>query len=236
MKKRIGFITALASIFLTTSCLGQGKTENNPNNDVKREAAPLVKGLKTCPDDNHPHAIDLGLPSGTYWACCNLGASSPSEYGSLYTWGDIEPMNGNQYKYAIPGNDEYDVLFKDLDNDIAGSEYDAATQSWGSPWQLPTDEQMRELLKVCNKGEWTTMYGHVGRKFTAPNGGVIFLPANMDWEQNIVDEGEKGFYWSSVVSSMSKNSANELMIFEGSAVMDATSRSCGWSIRPVRNK
>ena len=30
-----------------------------------------------CPDNNHPHAIDLGLPSGTKWACCNVGATKP---------------------------------------------------------------------------------------------------------------------------------------------------------------
>ena len=40
-----------------------------------------------CPDDNHPHAIDLGLPSGTKWACCNVGANNPEEFGEYYTWG-----------------------------------------------------------------------------------------------------------------------------------------------------
>ena len=37
-----------------------------------------------CPDDNHPHIIDLGLPSGTKWACCNVEANSPEEYGGEY--------------------------------------------------------------------------------------------------------------------------------------------------------
>ena len=37
----------------------------------------------SCPDDNHPHAIDLGLPSGTKWACCNVGADKPEEYGHI---------------------------------------------------------------------------------------------------------------------------------------------------------
>ena len=32
----------------------------------------------TCPDDHHPHLIDLGLPSGTKWACCNIGATTPA--------------------------------------------------------------------------------------------------------------------------------------------------------------
>ena len=38
----------------------------------------------TCPDDHHPHAIDLGLPSGTKWCCCNVGASTPEAYGGNY--------------------------------------------------------------------------------------------------------------------------------------------------------
>ena len=31
--------------------------------------------------------IDLGLPSGTKWACCNAGASKPEDYGGYYEWG-----------------------------------------------------------------------------------------------------------------------------------------------------
>lgn len=37
-----------------------------------------------CPNANHPHMIDLGLPSGTKWACCNVGASVPEDYGEYY--------------------------------------------------------------------------------------------------------------------------------------------------------
>lgn len=39
---------------------------------------------QSCPDSNHPHVIDLGLASGTKWACCNAGASSPSGYGGYF--------------------------------------------------------------------------------------------------------------------------------------------------------
>lgn len=31
--------------------------------------------------------VDLGLPSGTLWATCNVGASSPEEYGDHFAWG-----------------------------------------------------------------------------------------------------------------------------------------------------
>ena len=32
--------------------------------------------------------VDLGLPSGTKWATCNVGASSPEEYGDYFAWGE----------------------------------------------------------------------------------------------------------------------------------------------------
>ncbi len=35
-------------------------------------------------------AVDLGLPSGTKWAPCNLGATNPWEYGGYYAWGEFE--------------------------------------------------------------------------------------------------------------------------------------------------
>lgn len=43
----------------------------------------------TCPDSNHPHWIDLGLPSGTLWRCCNEGASTPEAYGGYYQFGQV---------------------------------------------------------------------------------------------------------------------------------------------------
>ena len=48
-------------------------------------------GLKLtfCPDHNHPHMIDLGLPSGTLWSCCNEGASKPEEFGDYYTFEQV---------------------------------------------------------------------------------------------------------------------------------------------------
>lgn len=48
-----------------------------------------IKGETTCPDANHPHWIDLGLPSGTQWRCCNEGASTPEAYGGYYQFGQV---------------------------------------------------------------------------------------------------------------------------------------------------
>ena len=32
--------------------------------------------------------VDLGLPSGTLWATCNVGASKPEDYGDYFAWGE----------------------------------------------------------------------------------------------------------------------------------------------------
>ena len=48
-----------------------------------------VKGEASCPDHNHPHMIDLGLPSGTKWRCCNQGASTPEDFGGYYSFGQV---------------------------------------------------------------------------------------------------------------------------------------------------
>ena len=47
------------------------------------------KGETTCPDANHPHWIDMGLPSGTQWRCCNEGASTPEAFGGYYPFGQV---------------------------------------------------------------------------------------------------------------------------------------------------
>ena len=50
----------------------------------------FMANAQSCPDDNHPHAIDVGVPSGTKWACCNVGATTPEGYGDYFAWGETE--------------------------------------------------------------------------------------------------------------------------------------------------
>ena len=47
--------------------------------------------------------VDLGLPSGLLWATCNLGATTPEEYGGYYAWGETttkEVYSWANYKYC----------------------------------------------------------------------------------------------------------------------------------------
>ena len=56
--------------------------------------------------------VDLGLPSGTLWATCNIGASRPEDYGLHFFWGDPVGyssedimFNGSTYKWCMGSSD-----------------------------------------------------------------------------------------------------------------------------------
>lgn len=186
----------------------------------------------TCPDSNHPHMIDLGLPSGTKWACCNVGASAPEQYGNYYAWGETSPKsvyNWSTYQYGSSGNNVVNIGY-----DIAGTRYDAATANWGAPWCMPSRTQIEELWNNCSK-TWTTQNGVEGRKFVGPNGGTIFLPAAGDrWDSVLYNAGSYGFCWSSTLDESYPGSAYYLYFNSRYAYWDSRDRFGGQSVRPVR--
>ena len=194
------------------------------------------QGYLTCPDTNHPHMIDLGLPSGTLWACCNVGAGKPEAYGDYYAWGETTAKiayTWNTYKYydnTKTGNARY----VSIGPDIAGTGYDAATSSWGAPWRMPTSEQCKELIDNCTS-QWTTMGGVRGRKFTGPSGGTIFLPASgYRTESALYDTDAYGGYWSSAMDGSSVQYAWYFYFNSGDPNTSYDSRYKGRSVRPVR--
>ena len=154
----------------------------------------FTRGL--CPDHNHPHAIDLGLPSGTKWACCNVGAFTPEGYGGYYAWGETSEKSyydWDTYAYCNSKTLEY----VNLGPDIAGTSYDVAHVRWGGSWIMPSDYRQTELVNYC-AAKWTTVNGVNGILVTGPSGGQIFLPAaGYRWDDSLYDAGSFGYYWSS---------------------------------------
>lgn len=153
-----------------------------------------VRSYTSCPDSHHPHLIDLGLPSGTKWACCNVGASKPEDYGGYFAWGETTEKNYYYWDTYIHC-DGSSTTEHDIGEDIAGTQYDAATTNWGSPWVMPNKEQIKELESRCTS-EWTTENGINGCRFTGTNGASVFLPAAGLYSKDYLD-GNLGSYWSS---------------------------------------
>ena len=110
--------------------------------------------------ENGYNYVDLGLPSGTLWATCNVGAQSPSEYGDYFAWGEVEPKENyswNTYKYGSD-SDQLTKYCNKSDNGKEGyvdmkkvldMEDDVAHVNFGGQWTIPTKTQQEELRSEC---------------------------------------------------------------------------------------
>ena len=157
----------------------------------------LSQTVSSCPDDNHPHIMDLGLDDGTEWTCCNVGATVPEGYGDYFAWGETSPKDyyywdsykwyeGTDYDYDFPSwhegdnrltkynyDSEYGVVDDKFELDL---EDDAAYVNWGGNWRTPNGKQLAYLL---NNTIWEemTVDGVVGTRFASKKtGNYIFMP------------------------------------------------------------
>lgn len=179
-------------------------------------------------------AIDLGLPSGTKWASCNVGAKKAEEYGGYYSWAEIEEKEKyNNEDYLYYQDPEIDITEWYLPNDISGTPYDVAFMKWGAPWQMPTHAQIEELVKNCSY-KWTTLNGVNGIKLTGPNGNTIFMPAaGYRRNDNLTYANSRGFYSSSTQDPSYPKDAKKLDFTSGYVVESVMPRFYGFSVRPV---
>lgn len=147
----------------------------------------------TCPDDNHPHLIDLGI--GTKWACCNVDAISPEGYGGFYAWGETSEKLDYSWGTYIHCDGSAETCHN-LGESICGTDYDVAHVKWGGPWRMPFKTEIQVLLNNCSHTV-TTKNGVKGMLFTGANGGSIFLPcAGYRSGTSIYGQGRDGDYWS----------------------------------------
>ena len=179
--------------------------------------------------------VDLGLPSGTLWATCNVGAYSPEEYGDYFAWGETMPKdvyNWDTYQYGdgntftkYTGSDGLTTLLP---------EDDAATANWGPDWRMPTKEEWLELYNNTTV-TWTTQNGVNGRLFTASNGNSLFLPAvGYRFINGFVDAGSWGYFCSSSLDTEFPDNAWNFSCGSSGCSMFCINRSYGLSVRPVR--
>ena len=135
--------------------------------------------------------VDLGLPSGTLWAKCNIGATEETGYGGFWQYG-----KGAADFFETAGEDMYAGK-----EDPLSLQYDAAAQVMGNPWHMPTKAQFEELIANTTY-TWETNFngsGVGGAKFTAANGNYIFLPASgVPYDDGTIDDRNNlGSYMSS---------------------------------------
>ena len=171
--------------------------------------------------------VDLGLPSGTLWATCNVGATKPEDYGDFFAWGETTTKD----VYSLAFYKWKDGYTSSGGKSVLDAEDDAATANWGVKWRMPTSEEIKELLDNTTS-EMTTLNGVSGCKFTAKDGSdnFIFLPAAGSISGSTLElVGSYGFYWSSSVNP------NGLYFTEGMEAPQSynLTRSDGLRVRPV---
>ena len=185
--------------------------------------------------------VDLGLPSGLKWATCNVGASSPEDYGDYFAWGETntktEYTNDNSLTYGLTKTQLQAQGIIDENGNLT-PQYDAATANWGGSWRMPADDEMRELVNHC-EWEWTYengVKGGMGTRVTGPNGNSIFLPATGFREGLSLSEDDyRGHYWSSSPCKPTEYNIAYYLRFDSSEhrVYNSGDRFYGLSVRPV---
>jgi hypothetical protein len=188
--------------------------------------------------DNYEY-VDLGLPSGTLWASCNIGAESPEDYGDYFAWGETEAKTSfgwSNYSFGTSGNISKYTSNDGIEELLSGD--DAAVANWGNEWKMPSKEQFEELINSnYTTTVWTTQNGVTGRLITSKsNGKSIFMPAaggyGSDGQYGI---GSDGYYWTGTVNMQRADYSFALHFKSNSIKCESFARYAGRPIRPVRS-
>ena len=188
------------------------------------------------PTHNGYKYVDLGLPSGLKWAKCNVGASSPEEYGLYFAWGETTGYTADDVTSGVRlfTEDEYDYgnagrIYEDLT-----LEQDAAHVNLGGNWRMPTQAEFQELIDNCDDTR-TDDYngtGVAGLIFTSRvNGNSVFFPyAGFCEDSSVYRVGETGYTWAASWESASE----AYYLWVGSyELVDKYFRRYGYSVRGV---
>ena len=190
--------------------------------------------------------VDLGLPSGTLWMKCNIGAEKETDYGLYFQWGDTVgyegdfeftwsncPGNGGNSYYNEPALSTWGTT--NLTNGVLNTSVDAAYAHTKGKAKMPTRAQFHELNLNTNN-EWVTIDGVKGVKFTNKNDSskYIFIPASGCRDESYLDcRGDNGYYWSSTLNSDFVSGAYRLGFSSSGYDVNSYHRYYGLPVRGV---
>ena len=203
------------------------------------------------PEEEVLPGVDLGL--SVRWAECNLGASTPEEYGDYFAWGEVEThyveghgaeRNCTEWKEGKEKGHKWSTYkwstrngpctkYGDDGLKVLQPADDAASVILGGKWRIPTFAEMKELNNKC---KWAWDNTRKGYTVTGPNGNSIFLPAaGYRFERYLMDAGKVGTYWSSSVCEDGYTESAGLITFRNDdyGVGEGFQRFYGITIRPV---
>lgn len=182
-----------------TALLQALESGNMSDKEAMAEVAKKIKDLEFNAGVGVPKEtmeyVDLGLPSGIKWAKCDLGASSPENYGDEYSWGETWTKWTTDYYYftdIVAGQyTKYDSRDKRF---FLEKEDDVAYLRLGEGWRYPTWNEVQELYDNCTVTE-STLNGWPGVMFISKiNNNYIFfgyrtkgLAGSLRWTSAVVE-------------------------------------------------
>ena len=195
--------------------------------------------------------VDLGLPSGTMWATCNVGATKPEDEGLLFQFGRVDG-----YKYSDENNkfktnkqNKQDTGNEIIPKTETGKTYnvnktlqtadDAANVNMGGRWRMPTNNHLNELLYNTTHNV-VIVNGVKGMMFTSNiNGHQMFIPFVQGYWYDggwFGSAGSGASVWSSQVHGGFIYNACALSCYSSnSAFINNYTRSYALSVRGVFN-
>ena len=196
--------------------------------------------------------------NGPLWAKTNIGASSPTDAGYYFWWGDTLGYKWQNSQWVASDNSVNNFSFTSSNCPTYGKTlaqlqsmgavgadgnllpaYDAAAQQWGDDWRVPNASEYKNLMELCS-WSWTTNSGVAGYTVTGKglySSNSIFLPVAGYGEAAERKSTTAMYIWSSgtdgTVSPRLYAGANSAGVISRS--MLSISRSVGLSIRPVKS-
>ena len=186
--------------------------------------------------------VDLGLPSNTMWATCNVGATKPEDKGLLFQFGRVDGYkykdNINQFKT----NDQITTSGKVYKKyEILDLEDDAAHVNMGGKWRMPVNDDLKELIDNTIY-EVETINGVKGMMFTSKiNGHQLFISFTQGYLYDgtwFNFERPYSYVWYSQVHDSDIDIAYRLYFrsYDNANVIGLDSCSTAFSVRGVFRK
>ena len=178
--------------------------------------------------------VDLGLPSGTLWAECNLGASTEYNVGTFYAWGEVSSKSKYLWSNYRFGSYSRLTKYNASDGLTVLQDADDVAYKTNAAWSMPTTEDFDELRWHCLMPVWITL-PVPGFRITSMDGETsIFFPAAGFKTDEWLDKDDTGYYWTKDLNPDNRANANYFLVNDlGGGVGGSDERSVGMSVRPV---
>ena len=197
--------------------------------------------------------------NGPYWSETNVGASTATEYGYYFWWGDTVGYvrNGADNGWVSHADSSVSFLFSKENSAIATfnvcaedmmgtyidstynlvPKHDAATAHRGLPWRMPTEAEFDELIAKCDIAWEVNVNGsgvngvRVIGKGSYSTKSIFFPAAGIGNSSKLALAGERGYCY---LATHTNGKIVKTAYLNANSVLKKSETSDLWYGRPVR--